>query len=840
MATNPYDGGAGTVALDTRLPHDFERVNATGDAFGAAVARGTHEAGEGAVKASEFYGQVVADDAANTLFDRWNKRMYGDSSKMVPQPDGTMVPDTGYMGLKGRSAADARPGLEKAMDDDLKEIRKNLTSPRQQLQFDQDSRRYRIQLQQHVGAHAEGQFGVWANEVNKSAVQTSLTTISNNAYDDEVFKNAAADTVHFYWKDAQLAGGGKELIDAGIRRGTQEAWRARLETISVHNPAQAAKMADEHQEELGHLYEPLANQFRARASQAVGIGAANDAIYKARTGAIPIPPPGRPGPVSGDDLHRAIIMQESHGNRNAPASSDDARGIGQIIPETFARYAKPGEKIDNPDDNFAVSRRIVDDLARKFNNDPARVAVGYFSGEGNVAPAGSPAPWKKDLADSSGKLTSSYVADIQKRLGQPVTGQAATSSQGGAVQLASAGPSPQNTGIVNPSQPPVEAALPTLSVPPPPATLEQLKASAYLAIRDNPKLSHDESEHAYREISRQIAEEQVIEQAGKRAKDEANEKAANGYFTRILNGNAGPGVITQIGNDPALKWETKHHLVEAVKHYSGSDVEASKIAYGPGFWDAYKAVTAEPGDPSRIADVGELLRRAGPGGDLTLPGVTKLHQTMMQSQKSVSDSAVNTTKTGLLNYAKQKLSFDQEFLFPGVPPLKDPVGMQIFQGHFIPKFEAAYDEWVKDGKDPWQFLTYKNVDSMLEGMRPKSEMAMDKVAAKNAVVPSAQANVTPAAPAGFSPQAWEKVVSARPVLPDGSQVSRAAWGEAVSMLLANPTEKTIEAFNKSALGKSGLNGKKVLEGIKEMNEKAKDQDERWLPSWLGFPYSSEE
>src|SRR5579864_2343618 len=106
MATNPYDGGAGSVALDTRAPHDFERVNATPEAFGAGIAHGMQEAGQGAVKASLFYGQVIADDATNQLFERWNKRMYGDPNKMVPQPDGTMIPDTGYMGLKGRAAAD--------------------------------------------------------------------------------------------------------------------------------------------------------------------------------------------------------------------------------------------------------------------------------------------------------------------------------------------------------------------------------------------------------------------------------------------------------------------------------------------------------------------------------------------------------------------------------------------------------------------------------------------------------------------------------------------------------------------------------------------------------------
>jgi hypothetical protein len=52
----------------------------------------------------------------------------------------------------------------------------------------------------------------------------------------------------------------------------------------------------------------------------------------------------------------------------------------QIQPETFKQYAAPGESIDNPADNQAVGKRIIDDLSAKSGGDPARIAVGYFSG----------------------------------------------------------------------------------------------------------------------------------------------------------------------------------------------------------------------------------------------------------------------------------------------------------------------------------------------------------------------------------------------------------------------------------------------------------------------------
>lgn len=127
------------------------------------------------------------------------------------------------------------------------------------------------------------------------------------------------------------------------------------------------------------------------------------------------------GPVSWQTVHGAIIKQESGGNPLAPKSVTGATGIGQIQPETFKQYAKPGERIDNPADNLAVSQRIVQDLYQKAGGDPARVAVGYFSGPGNIAPLGAPTPYKEDRADPTGKTTSSYVADVVKRLGGTMT-----------------------------------------------------------------------------------------------------------------------------------------------------------------------------------------------------------------------------------------------------------------------------------------------------------------------------------------------------------------------------------------------------------------------------------
>lgn len=111
----------------------------------------------------------------------------------------------------------------------------------------------------------------------------------------------------------------------------------------------------------------------------------------------------------------ALIAQESGGNRNSPTSIDGARGIGQIIPSTFKMYAKQGESIDNPDHNLAVMARIVKDLGTRSGDSPEKMAVGYFSGAGNIN-KGTGNAWLNDAADGNGKKVSSYVADVVGRM----------------------------------------------------------------------------------------------------------------------------------------------------------------------------------------------------------------------------------------------------------------------------------------------------------------------------------------------------------------------------------------------------------------------------------------
>lgn len=128
------------------------------------------------------------------------------------------------------------------------------------------------------------------------------------------------------------------------------------------------------------------------------------------------------------NVSNAILGQESGNNANIGNSIDGAVGMGQIMPATFKQYAQAGEDISNPADNLAVHKRIIEDLSNRSGGDPARIAVGYFSGPGNIAPPDSPTPYKHDAADGNGKRVSAYVSDVLGRMGNAIIPAASAES----------------------------------------------------------------------------------------------------------------------------------------------------------------------------------------------------------------------------------------------------------------------------------------------------------------------------------------------------------------------------------------------------------------------------
>lgn len=129
--------------------------------------------------------------------------------------------------------------------------------------------------------------------------------------------------------------------------------------------------------------------------------------------------------AQGRATQRAIYGQESSGGRNTGMSPDRAFGPMQVIEPTFNRFAQAGERWTNQTDNYNVGQRMIDQFALQYGGDPGRIATAYFSGEGNVAPPGSPLPYRRNPSDSLGTSTASYVGSIFRRLNPVSQAQAA-------------------------------------------------------------------------------------------------------------------------------------------------------------------------------------------------------------------------------------------------------------------------------------------------------------------------------------------------------------------------------------------------------------------------------
>lgn len=214
-------------------------------------------------------------------------------------------------------------------------------------------------------------------------------------------------------------------------------------------------------------------------------------------GAQPPQPPPQPAPQQAppvsaaptSPLKQAILGQESGNRDNVGTSVDNAHGPGQIIPATFRQYARPGENINDPAANRAVSARIVDDYAQKFGGDPARVAVAYFSGPGNVAPPGSPTPYKTDAKDGNGVSTSQYVQQVMGRMGQG-------GAQGGGQPQGGMPPS----GAMS-----LKDAVSAIKKAYPNATDQQV----FLAVQNMMPLMHNEAQDQYKQMALALQSERV-------------------------------------------------------------------------------------------------------------------------------------------------------------------------------------------------------------------------------------------------------------------------------------------------------------------------------------------
>jgi hypothetical protein len=868
MADIGYNQGIADVMPQTQAPDDYQNVQSK---VGAAVSG----FGDAAADTAKFFGTVAADNAFNEYQDVTTKILRGDPNKTTIGPDGQPVQDTGYYGLQGRAALDARPQVQQQLDDALKEIEGGLRTPQQLAQFESYSRRYRASTFTDIGNHANTEAQGWYKQVNGISAQNAIDAISSQPLDTATVLTSAADLTNAYTKQAQIDGAtpGDPIWQEAILRARQDAFKAQVRGVGATDPSRAVNMLQKSQALAGTdyptLYSDLKNRADAQDALSLATGATTGAVGKvtqdyAASLANPAQPIYRtavtemPGGMSPNALARTVQI-ESNGHADVVNASGHT-GLGQFSAATWKLFGAGGDP-KNPDDAIrAIQRYAVANsnyLTPRLGREPtdAELYLAHQQGPRGAAlllthpDASAVSLLGRDAVirnhGTASMTAAQYAAMWTRRFnaatpGNIVTGTdpvaprqsfAPTTVAGGPAgpQSVPAGGIPASPDDVGrPAAPVPLAPLPSgndrgsasaspdgvPNVAPASAPPLSSKAAAFQAIAAS-DASPEVKQRAYALASQQLATQAAMDDATAAQRRQLNDQAANGYMTQILKPGADiSGLMGQVAEDQSLDWQTKQSLSSAIISHAGESVSAASAVYGPGFFSLYQQVTAGSDSPSRVSDVGTILRRAGQGGDLTLVGAQKLIDVLGQMKRSPDDAAINTTKTSLLAYAKSKISADTTGmpLVPGMAMLHDAQGEMLFNSRFVPKFEAAYDKWVGAGKNPWEFLTQENVDKLATGVRSPHEMAMAKLMAQQTGIDASQLQAPPA-PAGIDEDSWHVVVNLPPIIAAGKPISMDGWSKALQLLVAQPTRTQVDHLNRAMGPDAAFDAQSILDAL---------------------------
>lgn len=733
-------------------------------------------------------------------------------------PDGKPVPDTGFLGLEGRAALDARADALKALKERREQGRTNLKSPLEQLEFDNQTRRLYADAESMMGRHAESQWKTWATGVNKKGATLSLNEFTNNLENPKLMADHARDYINYKVQEAQIKYGDDPTArQAAVTQAKSDLLQAQVDAIAIKDAPRAMRILEKNKDVAGAKYDEMYKKIEHRADTQAGDQAAARALSGPRAGAFSQPVHDAITAASqatgvDDAMLRRFAMIESGGKPDAVKGS--YRGLFQMSQAEFQKYGPDGGNIFDPKDNaLAAANKIKAETAQfqqKYGRPatPADLYLIHQQGQAGYAahmanPDGK--AWENMLSTAEGQQKGALWAK------QAIWGNVPDQMkvQFGNVDNIS---SRDFVGLwaakVNNGQMLVMDA-----------TKAAQKSAAYKVAMDDPQLVDNPRamQHALSVINQRLTALNIADEQTDKLRKEKNDLVADGYVKKILAGGDLNGIREEILNDPNLTdWRIREHLITALQHKSGNDVEQATATYGQGYWDVYKRVLAGPNDPSRVSDLGEILRMAGPDIDpskrITMAGVDRLGHVMQQNMKSVDAHSVNTSKVGLIGYAKSKLSFDQETIAPGFPGLRDKKGEQIFQSVFIPKFEAAYDAWVKAGKSPWEFLTKENVDKMILGMRNPAQMRMERMAAMGENAPDSKTPL-PEAPEGVDKAGWKTVMAGRPTGANGKVWPYDSWAAAVNALRSDPSPEAVKEFDEAIGKKTGVAAKTILDAL---------------------------
>lgn len=797
-------------------PNDYLRINANPAMFGALTGQALEKVGgaveKGAsslVDIAEFQDRINVDDQVNKWMSRKDQILNGDPNKTVTGPDGQPQPDRGYMGLTGRAASDARAGTLAALEQARVEGRNNLSSPMARLAYDQQTRRMFSVADNDIGQHSRTQWTNWAGGVNNTGAAHELNAFVNSLDNPEEAAGHIHNYINFRVQQAQLTFGNDPKINAEAEaKAKQELLQAQVDAVAVKDPKRADEILDSNRQTAGTLYDDMKAKLRARATDANARDAANRAIAMA-TG------------IGGRTYARNdVATTASAAWRNAGASPSAVAGVMFNINEESSfnpSLRHPDQPRFDPSDERHYAHGLYQEGAEEWTRYEGWLKANHAGADWRDPQLQSEfAAWnlKTNYPDTWARMNAAKTpeeaaaiyareylrpaaANLQSRLTKIGQGVGAPNSYSGTVTS----PPPGQGGFTPVADVGATTSTPLGGAPDataPPDRRLQL-SNALNNLEADPNISEQERERGRLIINREFQTLDVIDNQTARAKKDANDTAASGYVTELADalhpppGKPPPDLVAlsgRVAHDPNLNWETRGHLLDRIAKYSG---EEQRIGYGPGFFDAKSRVLSPPGTPGHIGSIDDILGL--PDNAVTMQGQHELVG-IFNASKREDQGALQQAKIGVENAAKLRM------VRPDATGgfMVDRKGEQLFNGRFLPMFNSAYNEWVKAGKNPYDFLLdQKKIDALVEQTYPKNDRDRDAI----------NATSIPAPPPGIKAENWMPVIGNPPMLVTGKPATYEQWSKALTRLYSDPSPRVMADFD-AYMEPSGIKAIDVL------------------------------
>ena len=524
-------------------------------------------------------------------------------------------------------------------------------------------------------------------------------------------------------------------------------------------------------------------------------------------------------PVSGDALFNAFHGQESGGGANTSTSVDNAHGDMQIIPSTFAKFAKPGENINNPADNKAVGRRILDYYSQKYSGDAARVAVAYFSGEGNVAPPGSATPWIENRHDGQGAFVSQYVNGILGRLKQP--GIAAVAPPLGHGSLTASGtiarpgwedaPGPdEETKTTPPPEPPIDQAAFTPPTAPQPLTPQDILATKVNMIRHDPDTTPEMKVKLEEKAQQAFHYALIALEQDKAAKSANLQRASNDYYAAINKKDA--SAYQQLLVDP--RFNDNEEARDVIKRRFQEIGVGDKRDFGSGYMDALNRLVLPENDPNRLSSNVEVMKLKLQG-KINDAGEKQLFEELDKARSGKFDYGLQSVVNAALAQDKKWFEYDNPEI-----KLKNDIGEEKFNKEYLGAWYRGLNEWVSEGKNPMDYPPLKDpkeAQKLKDRIWPEGEKR-EYYSKRIAAELGAPADLPPA-PEGTNAVYWSTLVGNPPMMAGGKPMDQVKWAEVIKNLAMNPTQDYADRLD-SWLKNTGIRAKDVLDRLGVKNNLA--------------------